>query len=244
MTTAANITNAWIHRTLPDIFYEEPMPVEDGMLEDLALQKIHYLLFERHKDQDDVFISGRGKVFISYDRQNGNARVAPDLFIAYGVPAAVIRRNLPNFWIWETGKAPDLVIEAASKSTAANDLGFKRRLYERLGISEYWRLDPSPEAKLYGQALAGDRLRNGSYVPCQLHTAADGSVRSYSELMKLDFYWDEATGFDLLDPATGRTIDPMVSMAERADAAEARADTAEARARQMEEEIRRLREDR
>ncbi len=261
MTTAANITNAWINRTLPDIFYEEPEPIEDAMLQEIPLNYISRLLWQWYEGRKDAFISG--KVFVSYDRSNGNARVAPDLFIAFGVPAAVIRENLPNFWLWETGKAPDFALEVASKSTAANDLGSKRWLYERLGITEYWRLDPSPGAGLYGQPLAGDRLVDGRYVPVQLYTGADGSTRARSELLGLEFHWDEATGFDLLDPATGRSIDRMAAIAERAAAerdarlaAEAQRNAerdarlaerdarlaAETRARQLEEEIRRLRE--
>ena len=31
MAATKIITNAWKVRTLPDIFYEEPEPVEDGM---------------------------------------------------------------------------------------------------------------------------------------------------------------------------------------------------------------------
>ncbi len=217
MTTPANIqiTNAWVHRTLPDIFYEEPEPDGDGMLEDVALQNVAYLLEDYYRDREDVFIGARGKIFVSYDRSNGNARVAPDLFIAFGVPAAVIRQNLPNYWVWETGKAPGLVIEAASKTTASNDLGHKRRLYERLGIAEYWRFDVSPGAEFYGQPLAGDRLVDGQYVPCELRVEANGAARGHSELLGLDFHWSEATGFDVLDPATGRTIDRMIAKAAR-----------------------------
>ena len=222
MTTPANIqiTNAWVHRTLPDIFYEEPEPDGDGMLEDIALQNVAHLLEDYYRDREDVFIGARGKIFLSYDRSNGNARVAPDLFIAFGVPAAVIRQNLPNYWVWETGKVPDLVIEAASKTTSSNDLGHKRRLYERLGIAEYWRFDVSPGAGFYGQPLAGDRLVDGRYVPCELRVEADGSARGHSELLGLDFHWSEATGFDVLDQGTGRTIDRMAAMSERMNAAE------------------------
>ncbi len=241
MTTAANITNAWINRTLPDIFYEEPDRVEDGMQQEQPLFYISRLLRQRYHERNDVFISG--SVFISYDRRNGNARVAPDLFIAFGVPSQAIRQNLPNFWLWETGKTPDFALEVASKSTAANDMGRKRLLYESLGISEYWRLDPSPGAELYGQPLTGDRLADdGRYAPCELRTSPDGSARSHSELLDLDFYWDAATGFDLLDPATGRTIDRMVAIKEIANSERNARLAAETRVLQLEEELRRLRE--
>ena len=39
--------------------------------------------------------------------------------------------------------APDLVIEILSPSTADRDRTFKRTLYERYGVREYWIFDPS-----------------------------------------------------------------------------------------------------
>ena len=234
MTTARTMTNAWIHRTLPDIFYEEPEPVEDGMLQDLPMRYLIRLLDERYEDRDDVFMSG--VVFISYDQRNGNARVAPDFFIAFGVDAAAIRVNLPNFWLWETGKAPDWVMEVASPSTARNDLETKRNLYAELGIAEYWRFDPTG-GELYGKPLAGDRLVDGRYVECETAYGADGSMRAHSELLGVDFYWDGTGRFDILDPATGRTIDRYVlardaqlAEAVRAEAAESMREAAEERA--------------
>jgi Uma2 family endonuclease len=234
MTAARTITNAWIHRTLPDIFYEEPEPVEDGMLQDLPIRYLTRLLWERYEDRNDVFMSGI--VFVSYDQRNGNARVSPDFFIAFGVDAAAIRVNLPNFWLWETGKAPDWVMEVASPSTAQNDLAAKRNLYAELGIAEYWRFDPTG-GELYDKPLAGERLVDGRYVEYETAIGANGSMQAHSELLGVDFYWDSAGSFDILDPDTGRTIDRHViardaHMAEaaRADAAEAMREAAEARA--------------
>jgi Uma2 family endonuclease len=37
---------------------------------------------------------------------------------------------------------PELVIEIASKGTRRRDETIKRRLYERVGVSEYWIVDP------------------------------------------------------------------------------------------------------
>ena len=202
MTTARTITNAWIHRTLPDIFYEEPEPVEDGMQQEFSIQTIKGCLWERYLGRSDIFVSNA--IFISYDRTNGNARIQPDLFIAFGVDAAAIRENLPNFWIWETGKVPDFVMEVASPSTAANDTGPKRNLYQRLGVTEYWRFDPTG-GELYGQPLQGERLIGGRYTPCEITAAPDGSQRSRSQLLNLDFSWNGAE-FDVLDPTTGKSI--------------------------------------
>ena len=224
MAATRIITNAWKVRTLPDIFYEEPERVEDGMQQDLPIRRIAHLLDERYEDRPDVFISGQ--IFVSYDITNGNRRVEPDLFIAFDVDSAGIRANLPNFWIWEIGKVPDFVMEVASPSTAANDLGWKRELYQQLEIQEYWRFDPTG-GELYGKPIAGERLVAGRYEEYELQYGDDGSVRGHSELLDVAFYWN-AEEFDVLDPATGLTIDKRVAAEARADSAETRAIVAEA----------------
>lgn len=42
--------------------------------------------------------------------------------------------------------APDLVVEVLSPSTAKNDRGYKKRVYEICGIPEYWIVSPSEKA--------------------------------------------------------------------------------------------------
>ena len=234
---------------LPSIFYEDPEPVEDGMLQDEFIYGVTRLLKEHFRDEPDVFARGGG--FIFYDPANGNLRVAPDLFIAFDVDAEGIRESrMPNYWIWEVGKPPDFVMEVASPSTADNDLGPKRALYERLGVQEYWRLDGSDDSELYGQPLVGERLVNGRYEPYELHAAADGTIWSYSELLDLCFHWglDLRGQFDVRDPETGRTIDREVIEREAAEArvsaerAARLAERAAAEAREREEREARLAE--
>ena len=233
MTNARTITNAWVHRTLPDIFYEEREPKEDGKQQEMALERLTLLLRQRFGDDPAVFMSGA--VFISYDITNGNRRVGPDLFISFGVDNEAIRENLPNYWLWEVGKAPEFVMEVASDSTASNDLNEKRELYQSLGITEYWRFD-SKDGERYGQILAGERLVGGVYQPYEVLEGADGSLKCHSDLLDLDFYWDEQRGFDVLDPETGRTIDALENERAARLIAEARAEVAEARIRELESE--------
>ena len=256
-------------KTLPDIFYEDPEPVEDHMLQEEPLSPILTLFHKHYADRPDVFIAGGG--FVMYDEFDGNKRVAPDCYIAFDVDNAGIRKEMPNFWVWKVGKVPDFVMEMASRSTAANDMGRKRALYQRLEIPEYWRLDHTG-GDHYGQPITGERLVNGAYEPYEIHTDADGSVTCYSAVLDLVFSWDEDSGFDLLDPVTLMSIDQIVpeqaarlvaearadterearlEAEDRVDTAEARADTerearlaAEARIRALEEEIERLRRQR
>ena len=192
---------------LPSIFYEDPEPVEDGMQQAPVIVEIAHMLTAYFKGEPEVFVSAGG--FIFYDPSNGNRRIAPDLYIAFDVDVVGIRLNLPNYWMWQVGKAPDFVMEVASPSTASNDLGHKRDLYARLGIAEYWRLDPTG-GELYGEPLSGERLAGGEYQPYELNTDTDGTIWAQSEVLGLRFHWDFEleNQFDVRDPATGRTIAP------------------------------------
>ena len=220
---------------LPDIFYEDPEPVEDGMLQWTPLREISNLLERYYKGRPGVFTSGGG--FIMYNRANGNDRVAPDLYIAFDVDVDFIYEHLPNFWMWEVGKAPDFALEVASPSTAANDLGPKRDLYARLGIAEYWRIDHTG-GDLYGDPLVGERLIDGEYVAYPPQERGDGAVIVHSDLLDLDFCWLGDGVFDVLDPATGQTIDDAERNRAGWLAAEARTIAAEAEAQLAREHAR------
>ncbi len=220
--------NATIERVLPDIFYEDPEPVEDGMQQEFTITLLAFILRWWFSQRPDVFVGAGG--FLFWNRANGNDRVGPDCYIALGVAPDFVYQ-FPNYFVWEVGKPPDFVLEVASPSTASNDLGRKRDLYARLGIPEYWKLDPTG-GDLYGVALMGERLVGGEYVAYALNVDTDGSVWSRSEVLNLDFLWD-GEQFSIRDPLTGEIIDPRLSAEQeraRAEAAEDRAELELARA--------------
>ena len=81
-------TTQTLVRTLPDIFYEDPEPVDDDMLQTRPIHRVAGLLYNYYADRSDVFVSDGG--FIMYNRKNGNDRIAPDCYIAFDVDVARI----------------------------------------------------------------------------------------------------------------------------------------------------------
>lgn len=74
-----------------------------------------------------------------------------DVFVdEYNVPQPDILfiRNKNRHIITTDGimGAPDLVVEILSPSSIRNDRGIKQRLYQRLGVQEYWIVDPKNNA--------------------------------------------------------------------------------------------------
>ena len=202
----------WNGKPLPAIFYEDPEPAEDRMLQDETIIRIVEALRRRFPRD---FVKGGG--FVMYDPENGNNRFATDGYISFGVNRERVQEvlRLRNYYIWVVEKGIDFALEVASPSTADNDTGFKRRLYAELGIGEYWMLDMTGE--LYGKPITGLRLVDGRYVEYEVHAEPNGSLRSYSEMLKLEFWWlkdaPSADPFDLRDPLTGKSIcaDAMIA---------------------------------
>lgn len=74
----------------------------------------------------------------------------------------------------------------------------KLRLYEKLGVLEYFIFDP--EYDYLPEPLVGWRLENGEYVPVEV---VEGKVRS--EVLGLDLV-DTGETLRLLDPQTGQFL--------------------------------------
>ncbi len=58
------------------------------------------------------------------------------------IPDAMIVCNKNNIKLDGIHGAPDLVVEVLSPGTSKNDKGYKKDLYEKAGVKEYWIIDP------------------------------------------------------------------------------------------------------
>jgi Uma2 family endonuclease len=104
-----------------------------------------------------------GNQFLYYEEGNSQKRIAPDVFVAFGVEPG----GRDNYKIWEEGAVPSVAFEITSPSTKKEDDGPKKSLYAQLGIAEYWQFDPKGD--WIPEKLRGHRLEN-----CQYQPIADG----------------------------------------------------------------------
>ena len=209
----------------------------DAMIQELPLQEVVHILsgrFTNIGERPDVFLSAN--TIICYDRRNLNVRVSPDCYIAFGVDARAIRdRNL--YLPWEAGKPPDWALEVASPSTGRRDVTDKRRIYAQIGISEYWRFDPTG-GDIYGEPLVGERLVNGVYQPFGLTTEPDGVLKGYSPTLELYLCWDNHMMY-IYDPVTRAYLRNVVQLEEALEQERAAREAAEAELLQLREKLRR-----
>lgn len=145
----------------------------------------------RYRDRPDVYVSG--DLLIYYEEGNPRKSVAPDVFVVFG--AANHKRNV--YKLWEEPKAPDFVLEVASKNAWREDLGRKRALYAELGVREYWLFDPKDE--YFDPPLQGLVLREGAYRAL-LGLMENGTRTIRSEVLGLDLR-AESGELSFRDPA-------------------------------------------
>ena len=196
-----------------------PLAENDWQLE--AILDAIGVLKVRYQDRTDVYVSG--DLLIYYEKDNPRRSVAPDVFVVFGV--AKHRRNV--YKLWEEPKAPDFVLEVASKNTWREDLGRKHDLYAALGVREYWLFDPKDE--YFDPPLQGLVLRDGAYSP--LPALVDNGARTMrSEVLGLDLRAD-TDALRFRDIATGEYLKNFAEERAARLAAEARIAELEARQR-------------
>ena len=216
----------------------------------LHLRSVLTTLLIHFANRESTLVHGEVPVAPTLDPW-GDYRI-PDLIVAFGCDLDLVNEQR-GYAIDRQGKAPDWVLEVASPTTGVVDYTTKRRDYERYGIAEYWRFDPSG-GEYHDAALAGDRLVDGRYEPIVIEILGDGSLRGYSEALGLYICW-EVGEIRFYDPVAedylpgheeeraGRQEAELRAGRERARAEHERAgrQEAESRVAELEAELRRLR---
>ena len=142
---------------IPDFPDLSDLPEEDGIpLETdwhrLQINLLDDVVTQRWRDRVDFFAGGNMFVYYSVKQARNRDYRGPDFFVVKNIDGSYPRQK----WVvWEeNGRYPDVIIELMSPSTAQEDLGAKKALYEQtFHTADYFCYDPD-EQKLYGWRLA------------------------------------------------------------------------------------------
>jgi Putative restriction endonuclease len=157
----------------------------------------------------------------------------PDVMLSLDVtiPEDLGPKQNRSYFVWRYGKPPEVVVEIVS-NREGDELGERLRRYRRIRVAYYVVYDPQRE--LGGPTLRTFELRGDLYVA-------------------IDRPWFEGVGLGLVEwdgafeGSTSRWLrwctregQPVLTGAERAQAAEARAEAAEAQAARLAARLREL----
>jgi Uma2 family endonuclease len=146
------------HEIIDGEHYVTPSPVTRHQR---IAGNLHYLL-RRHLETHPV-----GEVFMApFDVLLSDVDiVVPDLvYISHERAHLITSKNLQG--------AADLVIEIVSPSTRRRDERLKRELYERVGVEEYWVVDPERDAINVHRRAGGEFLQPTEYARGQVLSTA------------------------------------------------------------------------
>ena len=169
-------------------------PMAETELQYVPLTDTVSALRVRYHGRSDVYIAG--DMLIYYRMNRPEFSVAPDVYAVFG---ALGNHPRDSWLVWREGKAPDFVMEIASQSTWQRDRDAKRDIYAGMGVTEYWRYDPT--GRFFTPALVGERLVGGTYRRLPLATDAAGVLRCHSGILELDICVLPGLELRLYDPA-------------------------------------------
>ncbi|UFP95757.1 Uma2 family endonuclease [Gloeobacter morelensis] len=162
-------------------------PVAETFVHLYALLTILEVLKQYLEGQQATVLANQ---FLYFIEGNPRARVAPDVMVIFGVAPG----GRDHYKLWEEGgQVPAVIVEVTSKSTQEKDKAFKKMLYERLGVHEYWLFDPKGEwiaGQLQGYRLVpvevdGEQeelytpIVDGRIAPLGLRVAVDGQLLAF-----------------------------------------------------------------
>ena len=214
-----------------DVEYPEGNWIAQSIWHGKAVSQATVALDNHFRNRENVLVAM--ELLVYYEPGNNKVCLQPDLQVVFGVQ----RGNRSSYKVWEEGKAADFVLEVASPSTADKDAQHKAQEYARIGVREYWRLDPT--GSLLATPLQGWEANGESYHP--VHPVASGARSGWlrSRVLGLELRSQRQDGATVLvfrDPRTGEEFDGDLAESERLRwAAEERA-SAEAELRQSAEE--------
>ena len=143
-------------------------------------------------NKKDVYLAS--DLIVYYEEGNPNRRFAPDLMICFGSE----NKKRRTYKLWEEKIVPQVIVEVVSKETWQKDVTIKRRLYGKLGVEEYYIIDP--EYKYLPSPLFAYRLEFGELV-----RQAVENKRIFSQALGLELV-DTGEDFRFFNPDTNEFL--------------------------------------
>lgn len=169
-----------------------PVQEEGGPMAEtqIHIRQILYLIdvLEFFFQNEQIVVLGDHTLY--YDRGNPKKFIAPDVFVVKGVEKEPPRRV---FKLWEE-KPPSVVFEISSRSTWADDFYKKWKLYEQIGVREYYIFDT--EYDYLPEPIIAFKRKNGEFEKVKVKRR-----RIFSEELGLEII-DTGKGLRLFDPQT------------------------------------------
>ena len=163
-------------------------------------------------EMPDVYVSG--DIMMYYKEGEPGEHLAPDVLVCFGINS----EDRETYKTWKEGKAPDFVMEFASKTTYDKDLDEKMDIYASLEIQDYFLYDA--EELYLPSPLMGFTLVDGVYeaITPDVHEGIHSSV------LELDFHLQD-TELRIFDPIANEWVKTKEEKeVVRADSAETRAE--------------------
>lgn len=202
-----------------------------------AIIRLRDLLRRRYQDQR-VYVGS--DLIIYHVEGEPQEFVVPDVFVVFDCE----NKKRRTFKTWEENRAPEVVFEITSRSTARQDRVFKPSTYEQIGVKELFLFDPTGD--YLKPNLQGIRFEGGKQVPMIpqegrfLSAVLSASISCQNQVLRL---FDLETGSEIL---TGEESERSAKESERRAKELERVAriAAEARADRLQAELERLQRDR
>lgn len=144
---------------------QDQLPCDDGIPMETQRHKMQmdlliHSLYPWLEKQTNTYIGGNMFIYYSAAQLKNQDFKGPDFFAVLNVPK--VERK--SWVVWEEGKAPDVIIELLSESTANYDKTTKKEVYQdQMRVPEYFWYHP-----FNAEDFAGFRLNGRSYQPIDL----------------------------------------------------------------------------
>ena len=143
---------------------QDQLPCDDGIpmetqRHNMQMDLLIQLLYPWLEQRDNGYVGGNMFIYYSAAQLKNQDFKGPDFFAVIGVS----KEERKSWVVWEEGKAPDVIVELLSESTANYDKTVKKEIYQdQMRVPEYFWYDPFNE-----EDFAGFRLNGRHYSPLQ-----------------------------------------------------------------------------